>query len=166
MRFLKTPLLAALLLSFYGLYSQSTVSGELRKWHTVTILFDGPSTGENSSTNPFLDYRLNVTFTGPNGSTTVVPGFFAADGDAANTGAASGNKWAVKFTPNQTGQWNYTASFRTGTDVAISLDANAGNTTSFNGTSGNFSISASNKNNPDNRAKGRLNYVGERYSEI
>ncbi|MEX0291564.1 MAG: Ig-like domain-containing protein [Flavobacteriaceae bacterium] len=163
MRLPKSPLFAVLLLSFYGLYSQGSVSGELRKWHTVTILFDGPNTGENSATNPFLDYRLNVTFNGPNGSSFVVPGYYAADGDAANSGASSGNKWAVKFTPNQTGQWTYTASFRTGNNVAISLDANAGNATSFNGASGNFSISASNKSGADNRAKGRLNYIGQRY---
>ncbi|MBT8183991.1 MAG: DUF5060 domain-containing protein, partial [Eudoraea sp.] len=163
MRFIRIPLLAILLLSFCGLYAQGTVSGELRKWHTVTILFDGPNANESSGTNPFLNYRLNVNFTGPNGETFVVPGYFAADGNAANTSATSGNKWAVKFTPNQTGQWNYSASFRTGTNVAISLDANAGTPTSFNGASGNFSISASNKTAPDNRAKGRLNYVGERY---
>ncbi|MCW5515552.1 DUF5060 domain-containing protein [Muriicola sp. Z0-33] len=163
MRFNRFPLLAVLLLSFYGLFSQSTVSGELRKWHTITILFNGPDANENSGTNPFLDYRLNVNFTGPNGETFVVPGYFAADGNAANTGATSGNKWAVKFTPNQTGQWNYTASFRSGSNVATSLDVNAGTATSFNGASGNFNISTSNKTNPDNRAKGRLNYVGERY---
>ncbi|HMB62091.1 MAG TPA: DUF5060 domain-containing protein, partial [Eudoraea sp.] len=160
MRLLRTPLSAALLLSFYGLFSQSTVSGEQRKWHTVTVMFDGPNTGENNATNPFLDYRLNVTFSGPGGSTYIVPGYYAADGNAANTSAASGNKWAVKFTPDKTGQWTYTASFRTGSNVAVSLDPNAGSPTSFNGASGSFTINSTNKINPDNRAKGRLNYVG------
>lgn len=152
-----------LFLSFSTLFSQSTVSGELRKWHTVTIQFDGPSTSETSSNNPFLNYRLNVTFTSPSGATFVVPGFYAANGNAAETSAASGNQWAVRFTPNETGRWNYTASFRRGTNVAISLSPTAGSATSFNGTSGSFNIANTNKSFPDSRAQGRLNYVGERY---
>ena len=144
-------------------FSQTTINGELKKWHTVTLVFDGPTTDENASNNPFLNYRLNVTFTAPNGTTFLVPGFFAADGNASETSAASGNKWAVRFTPNQTGSWSYKASFRTGQNVAISSNASAGSTTSFDGTSGNFNIGTNNKSLPDNRAKGRLNYVGERY---
>ena len=29
-----------------------------------------------------------------------MPGYFAADGDAANTSATSGNKWRVNFMPD------------------------------------------------------------------
>jgi len=147
-------------LSFYA----QTVTGELRKWHTVTILFDGPSVSEEDDINPFLDYRLNVTFTSViSGEEFVIPGFFAADGNAAETSATSGDKWAVRFTPNQTGVWNYVASFRTGSEIAIDDDANAGDATSFDGDNGSFSISGSNKFKPDNRANGRLSYIGERY---
>ena len=38
------------------------ISGELKKWHRVTLTFDGPDTGETDAVNPFTDYRLNVTF--------------------------------------------------------------------------------------------------------
>jgi hypothetical protein len=163
MRFITHSLIAILLLTFHGLFGQATVSGELRQWHTVTLTFTGPNTSENNATNPFLDYRLNVTFTAPNGRTFLVPGYYAADGNAADSGANSGNKWQANFSPDQTGQWRYEASFRTGSNVAVNLSANAGSPTSFNGASGNFTIGNNNKSLPDNRANGRLSYVGERY---
>ena len=48
--------------------------------------FAGPAASETATPNPFTDYRLNVTF--KNGDTTYrVPGYYAADGDAAETGA-------------------------------------------------------------------------------
>ena len=159
----RSPLAVLLLLCGYMLFSQATVTGELRKWHTVTIFFNGPNVSENDATNPFMDYRLNVTFNGPGGSNFVVPGFYAADGDAANSGANSGNKWAVRFTPDKTGTWTYTASFRKGTEVAIKTSPTAGSSHSFDGTTGSFSIGSSNKALPDHRANGRLQYVGDRY---
>ena len=159
----RSPLAVLLLLCGYMLFSQATVTGELRKWHTVTIYFDGPNVSEDDATNPFMDYRLNVTFNGPGGTTYKVPGFYAADGDAANSSADSGNKWAVRFTPDKTGSWSYVASFRKGTEVAIKSGVNAGNAHSFDGTSGTFNINSSNKSAPDHRANGRLEYVGERY---
>jgi hypothetical protein len=33
------------------------------------------------------------------GGRTVVDGFYAADGDAAESGATGGNVWQVRFTP-------------------------------------------------------------------
>eukprot|EP00179_Madagascaria_erythrocladioides_P011012 CAMPEP_0198365384 /NCGR_PEP_ID=MMETSP1450-20131203/154145_1 /TAXON_ID=753684 ORGANISM="Madagascaria erythrocladiodes, Strain CCMP3234" /NCGR_SAMPLE_ID=MMETSP1450 /ASSEMBLY_ACC=CAM_ASM_001115 /LENGTH=1139 /DNA_ID=CAMNT_0044072835 /DNA_START=89 /DNA_END=3507 /DNA_ORIENTATION=- len=86
------------------------VSGELRKWHKVTITFDGPAgLSETGYPNPFQDYRLDVTFTqGP--KKYVVPGYYAADGDAAETSADSGNKWMVHFAPSATGKWTWSAS--------------------------------------------------------
>ena len=38
------------------------VSGDLMKWHKVTLTFDGPETSETTEPNPFLFYRLDVTF--------------------------------------------------------------------------------------------------------
>ncbi len=163
MSLIKHALVLWLLLCANFIFSQAVISGELQKWHTVAITFDGPTTSENSATNPFLNYRLNVTFSSPSGETFLVPGFYAADGNAAETSSNSGNKWRVRFTPNEIGRWSYTASFRTGANVAISQDANAGTATSFNGKTGSFNIVASTKAKPDNRAKGRLSYVGERY---
>ncbi len=142
-----------------------TLMGELKKWHKVTLNFNGPDFSETGSENPFLDYRLNVTFT--NGTTTyTVPGYFAADGDAANTGASEGGIWKVHFAPDATGEWTYNTSFRQGNAVAISTNVNAGTPTSFDGESGTFTISASDKTGRDFRGKGRLQYVGERYLQF
>ena len=143
------------------------VTGELKKWHRVAVTFDGPATSETDALNPFLDYRMQVTFThSATGTTYNVPGFYAADGDAANTGAESGNKWRVYFTPDQTGTWTYTAEFITGTEVAISLDAVPAGSSSagfFDGESGSFFIEGTDKTGDDFRARGRLDYVGEHY---
>ena len=158
-----TLFLSPLLFYCHTLLAQAEVSGELRIWHTVSILFDGPDTSEENPINPFLDYRLNVLFTSPSGAEFTVPGFYAADGMAGDTGATAGNKWAVRFTPNETGNWTYTSSFRTGPGVAILLDPASGTSVSFDGTSGILTISANDKEIPDLRASGRLNYVGERY---
>ena len=55
------------------------------------------------------------------------------------------------------------ASFRTGTNVAISLDPNAGSPTSFDGDKGRFSVGPTDKSGRDLRGKGVLRYVGEHY---
>ncbi|HEX7900037.1 MAG TPA: DUF5060 domain-containing protein [Planctomycetota bacterium] len=138
---------------------QGTVSGETKAWHRVTVTFDGPSTSEGATPNPFRDYRLDVTFS--KGSRSIrVPGFYAADGNAAESSAASGNKWRVRFCPDEEGTWTYAASFRTGTDIAASTDPAAGSGTSFNGAAGSFTVAATDKGGRDHRGKGRLRYVG------
>ena len=59
----------------------ATLSGGGAVWHPVTLDFAGPMTSETANDpNPFLDFRLNVTFTAPDGTMTTVPGFFAGDG--------------------------------------------------------------------------------------
>ncbi|GAA4278327.1 Ig-like domain-containing protein [Aquimarina mytili] len=145
--------------------SSASITGELRKWHKVTLTFNGPNTSETANDNPFLNYRLNVTFTHQSGSPSyIVPGYYAADGNAAQTSAKSGNKWRVHFAPDKTGTWNYKVSFRKGNNVAVNDGVNAGNVAGFmNGDTGSFTINASNKTGRDFRAKGRLQYVGEHY---
>ena len=143
-----------------------TVSGELRKWHKVSLTFEGPTHQETDvNPNPFLDYRLDVTFThAASGASYTVPGYFAADGNAAESSAAEGNRWCVHFRPDQTGTWKYTASFRRGEGVAVSSSAAAGVADgTINGAAGTLEIAGSNKTGKDFRAKGRLSYVGERY---
>jgi len=138
------------------------VSGELKQWHRVTVTFAGPQTGETADPNPFRDCRLNVTFR--NGSAQhVVPGYYTADGNAAESGAANGNCWRVHFTPNETGTWTYRASFRTGRDVAARNDPDAGEPAAFDGASGKFTVPPSDKKGRDHRAKGMLRYVGGHY---
>lgn len=140
------------------------VTGELKKWHDVVLTFDGPETSESAQPNPFRDFRLIVTFThAAKQKTHLVSGYFAADGQAAETSASSGNKWRVHFVPDETGDWNYSASFRSGPDVALSLDPQAGQATSLDNTRGTFAVRASDKKKPDFRARGLLRYAGQHY---
>src|SRR5262245_17221790 len=95
-----------------------TVNGELKQWHKVTLTLDGPFAHERDGgrgggfpaaekrqdepgrlesrpsgrhPNPFTDLAFKVTFTHENGSPRyVVPGYFAGDGNAANTSAEFG----------------------------------------------------------------------------
>ena len=141
------------------------IAGELKTWHNVALTFDGPETGETSTPNPFTDFRLTATFSGPPGK-IVVPGYYAADGDAAGTGADAGNKWRVHFVPNAEGLWRYTVSFRTGPGVATAMEPEAGEPAAFDGASGEFTVVASDKTGRDFRGQGMLNYIGERYMKF
>lgn len=139
------------------------VNGELKKWHKLTLVFDGPQTSELDENNPFLNYRLEVKFT--NGEKEyLVPGFYATDGKAEETNATSGNKWKVRFTPDQTGEWTYAVSFKLGENIAVSNDLSQAQSAGFmDGHTDKFMIAPSDKTGNDNRAKGRLEYVGESY---
>lgn len=143
--------------------SPAEIQGELKKWHRTTLVFDGPNTSEMAEENPFLRYRLDVTFTRP-GKTYVVPGFYAADGNAAETSAAAGNKWMVRFSPDEAGEWTYAVSFKKGEKVAVSDDPDHAQSAGFmDGQTGSFEIGPTDKTGKDNRAQGRLEYVGESY---
>jgi Domain of unknown function (DUF5060) len=132
----------------------------LRTWHKITLVFpNGPTTSEGATPNPFTDYRLDVVFTKGN-LTLTVPGYYAADGDAANTGASAGSVWQCHFSPPSTGTWNWRASFVTGTNVALqSPGAVSGTATAFDGATGSLVIQATNKSGRDLRGKGLLKYV-------
>ncbi len=151
---------------FPVLAAEPVITGELKKWHKITLTFDGPQADEKGAPNPFLDYRLNVSFTKGTKS-FLVPGYFAADGDAGNTGATTGNKWRVHFAPDETGEWTYLASFRTGSGVAVDAGANAGSAVAaIDGQTGKLTIAASDKTGRDHRAKGRLRYVGKHHLQF
>jgi hypothetical protein len=155
---------ALVLLDTSQAVSGATLSGELRQWHKTTLTFAGPSTSETAGTNPFLDYRLDVTFTQGDKSYTV-PGYYAADGDAGNTGASAGNKWRVHFSPPSTGTWDWQASFRRGAGIAVS--SAAGTSTHFDGQSGSFDVSATNKSGDDFRGKGLIQLApGKHYLQF
>lgn len=141
------------------------ISGELKKWHKITVTFVGPETSEDAEPNPFRAYRLNVTFR-KGRKKYVVPGYYAADGNAGQTSAKTSNKWRVHFVPDETGRWTYTVSFRTGEDIALSSDPSAGSATAFDGAKGTFRIAPSDKTGRDFRAKGLLRYVGEHYLQF
>jgi len=143
-----------------GTLAAPVVTGELKQWHRVTVTIDALDTSETAEHNPFRDCRLVVAFS--NGSKThVVQGFYAADGNAAESGATGGDKWRAHFTPDAVGLWTYRISFRAGTDVALSLDSEAGTPLEPDGSSGSFRVGPSDKSSPDLRAAGLLRYVGE-----
>jgi hypothetical protein len=109
---------------------------------------------------------MTVTFAHESGVPTYnVPGYFAADGNAANTSAKAGNKWRAHLAPDKPGRWDWRISFVRGKDAAIGGEA-AGNATTvqpFDGLEGSFRVTATNKVAPDFRARGRLEYVGSHY---
>ncbi|MDH5400788.1 MAG: DUF5060 domain-containing protein, partial [Cyclobacteriaceae bacterium] len=135
---------------------------EAMQYHKLTLTFDGPELSEDAEDNPFLNYRLAVSFT-KGERTLTVPGFYAADARAAGTSADQGNKWQVRFRPDEVGEWTYSASFKKGKDIAISEDPGAGEALAFDGQSGTITVAPTDKTGKDLRAKGRLQYVGERY---
>lgn len=150
----------ALFAQFYAISQAAAVNGDLRQWHPVSLTFDGPNVCEDDSENPFLHFAMLVTFSNGTASYSV-PGYFAADGSAAESGATCGNKWRVHFSPPNPGTWNWTAEFYEGPGVVTG--AGTGSAVFFHGNSGSLTIAPSNKGGKDFRAQGRLDYVGERY---
>lgn len=138
------------------------IQGELKKWHQITLTFDGPQTHEEAAINPFTDYKLDVVFTKGNRSFKR-PGFYAADGNAAETGASSGNKWQVHFVPDRVGVWHYKVTFRVAENIAVSDDLYEGIANYFDGLEGSFEVGESDKTGPDFRSKGFLQYADAHY---
>lgn len=154
-----------LILSTFAAYAQSaTMAGEAKANHKLTLTWNGPRLEESAST--FKDYRLDVTFTSPTNKVYRVPGYFAADGRAGESGAGGGNKWRVHFTPLETGKWKYEASFRTGPRIAADLSPTAGSAASFDGDTGSFNVAETDKSGTDFRGKGKLQYVEEPFLQF
>ena len=148
--------------SGYKSEAHAAVTGEMKKWQPVTLSFTGPELSETGTPNPFTDFRLEVTFQ-QGAKKFVVPGYFAADGNAAETSAKGGRIWRAHFMPESPGKWSYRASFRTGSNISVNDDDNAGKPTAFDSVSGSFTIAPLEKSAPGFYAKGRLDYTGERY---
>jgi hypothetical protein len=146
-----------------GATDVARVTGELKQWHKITIELAGPAAAESDrEPNPFTDYRFEVTFTHASGAPRyVVPGYFAADGDAANTGAKAGHVWRAHFAPDRTGEWRYRVTFTQGRDAAI--ERTGAPLAPFDGIEGDFTIAPSDKTGRDFRARGRLEYVGRHH---
>ncbi len=137
--------------------------GERKQWHKLTVELTGPAASESDTApNPFSDYSFEVTFTHASGAPRyVVPGYFAADGNAANTGAKTGHVWRVHFAPDRTGEWRYRVTFTRGRDAAI--DRSGAPFAPFDGREGSFVTESSDKTGRDFRAHGRLEYVGRHH---
>jgi hypothetical protein len=137
-----------------------TVDGRRVVWLPITITFDGPQAAEKSNgSNPFLNFRLQVAFSGPDNQLFVVPGFFDGDG----RGAPSGKVWRVRFSPNVAGKWRYEGSFRKGNGVAIDLAKDAGESLALPNLAGTFHVAPRDPDAPGFLKWGRLAYVGRHY---
>jgi hypothetical protein len=66
--------------------------------------FEKSYTNSKNYSDPYRDVTLNVTYTKPDNSTVQFWGFY--DG---------GDTWKIRFMPDQTGTWKYSASFSDGT---------------------------------------------------
>jgi hypothetical protein len=140
------------------------VSGELMCWHDVRFDLNGPYAAEkDKQPNPFTDYRMTVFLTHTDGTRYEIPGYFAADGDAANSSAEAGHVWRAHFAPDRVGRWTYRIEFLQGPDVAIGGDTAKEPLAPYHGANGTFEVSNSDKQGRDLRASGRLTYVGQRY---
>ena len=129
----------------------------------ITLDFETNITQETASINPFLDYRLQVVFS--NGDQFFsVPGFYATDGNAAETSASEGGIWRVRFTPNAPGEWSYQVYFATGKDLAVNDDLYAGAPVlPIHGQKGGFTVDPIPIDAKGFVASGRLKYLGGRY---
>lgn len=131
-------------------YSDLGEVGRYGKWEKVEIELAGPESEGMGEPNPFR-IEVEVTFTGPQGQTYVVPGFYDGDG----TGGLDGKVWKVRFSADEVGQWQF-----------VSSSPNE----LLNGYRGTFEVTERSNCSaytagglPDISCVGRLEYVGERY---
>lgn len=149
---------------FTSLMAPPVITGDLRRYHKLTFTWEGPNLSEEDAT--YSDYRLDVTFTSPSGKTYVVPGYFAADGNAGETSAIAGNKWRCHFNALELGEYTYEVSFLSGANIAVDFDISAGTPIpSTHGDKGSFTVEETNKSGIDLRSKGKLEYVGEHFMQ-
>jgi hypothetical protein len=142
------------------LLQSAALEGEMRQWHPLSITFEGPYACETDAYNPFANYALYVTFVHQQ-DTLLVPGYFAADGQAAHSSASCGNRWRVIFSPPRPGDWTWQAVLYKGEGVVVS--GTYGPTAALDQSSGSFSVLPSDKSGRDFRAQGMLGYSGHRY---
>ena len=136
------------------------VSGDMRAWFPLTFDFEGPLANEfDDGPNPFLDYRLQVEFTSPDGLVMSIPGFFDGDG----RGGGTGNVWRVRFAPYVEGSWSFVARFRSGSEVAVELSPQAGSPSHFDGMAGTFEVLPRDDEAPGFYKWGKLVYVNDHY---
>jgi hypothetical protein len=144
----------------------AVVTGELKQWHKVTLTQDGPYAHERDSLpNPFTDLAFSVQFTHESGTPSYkIPGYFAGDGNAGESGAESGTKWRAHLSPDKSGTWTYTVSFASGKNAA--LEGGGKPLAPFDGVTGSFKIVETDKKGRDFRSEGRLQYVGKPYLQF
>lgn len=143
-----------------------TLSGELCQWHKITLTLNGPYAHElDTDPNPFTDYRMTVVFSHQSGEPVYrVPGYFAADGQAAETSADCGTQWRAHLSPDTPGKWTYRVRFVKGKGIATTRKR--GEVLKAYNKRGSFEVAKTNKKAPDLRARGRLQYVGKHHLQF
>ena len=102
---------------------------------------------------PFLDYRLSVSFAHQaSGESRVVPGFFAADGDAAESSATAGN--SGEFDSRLRSPANGSGGRSFDPDREFAINDSSGESTAFDGDSGAIAVGAAPADAPGFSAKG------------
>ena len=102
------------------------VDGAFRAGFPITFTLAGPEVlKENGEANPFVDYTFEGQFVEVDenliyGPATVVPGYFAADGNAGETGADAGDRWRVRYRPDRGGKVGYILELKRGGEVVAS----------------------------------------------
>lgn len=90
----------------------------------VTLDFIGPETSETGTPNPFTEMELQLIFS--QGDMDIpIRGYFAADGNAVETSATSGNIWRAHFSPPTAGEWRWSANL-SGPSGEMELDRTSG----------------------------------------
>jgi hypothetical protein len=142
------------------------ITGIPQQWHTLTFTLSGPFAHERDvAPNPFTDYRMELEVTHESAAVDyAIPGYFAADGRAAETSAEAGYAWRAHFVPDRTGTWNYRIRFMRGQGAAIGGDSVR--LPPYDGIRGQLLIEPSTASGSDFRAHGQLRYVGQRYLQF
>lgn len=108
-----------------GAAPQVEVSANPTCFQPITLTVGGPKASETGNPNPFRDFLFEVELTHSESEVLEgeidlgVAGYFAADGHAAETGAAEGDKWRARFTLDKPGEWRYRIRFMSGKNVAF-----------------------------------------------
>ena len=163
---LRFSFVCLLFLGFYHLSiaQHPSISGSFKAYQKLTFSWEGPMLAEEKAT--FLNYRLDVKFTTPDGRDILVPGYFAADGKAMESGAESGNTWRAHLLPLVPGKWKYKVNFSQGERNAISSENNRGTRLSLKGDKGSFTVMPAETSAPGFLAKGKLQYIGQHFLQF
>ncbi|HEV7281491.1 MAG TPA: DUF5060 domain-containing protein [Pirellulaceae bacterium] len=136
---------------------RAQVTENAKAWEVVTLDVEvGRTYSETGDRNPFTDVAARATFESGD-ERFEVPAYFAADGEAADTGASEGSIWRVHFVPPHAGTWNWKFESREGERIAVADDRDSGTAGPGDGLRGSFDVAE----NPNPR--GLIQYVGDRY---
>ncbi len=153
-------LLATVLVFSVKLAGAVTISGSQVAYQPLQLDVSGPFANESDiAPNPFLDIRLDITFTSPEGQTVVVPGFFAGNG----SGGENGTVWRARFTPDIAGDWQYTVAMHRGPNVAVAQQVTGFEAIGESGKTGMVTIANPDPEAPGFLKTGPLSYDGTHY---